>query len=115
MDNLLNTFQHMLGLDPTMEILRYGSWNTGKNRSKLYDGLLMVICWLAKSSGFKDPELLTNHHMVFMKSGGFYMIFHWKLSHFHYMVLIYFFSASGAVMECKAHEHPWEEDLEVWS
>ena len=44
--------------------------STGKNRSKPYDGLLMVFCWHLK------PELLTNHHMVFMKSDGFLLVFY---------------------------------------
>ena len=29
---------------------------TGQNRSKPYDGLLMVFCWLSNSSGFKNQN-----------------------------------------------------------
>ena len=46
-----------------------------KHRSKQYDGLFMASAGLSKVLVFKK-ELLTNHHMVFMKSDGFLLAFH---------------------------------------
>ena len=75
LDEFSNHFQHMFGLDEEDDLEIQFSATLGKNQSKPFDGLLLVICWLAKSSGFKNPELLTNHHIIFMKNDGFHMIF----------------------------------------
>ena len=49
---------------------------TEKNKSKPYDGLLMVFLLVCQKFWFLKPELLTNRHMVFVKSDGFLLVFH---------------------------------------
>ena len=51
--------------------------------------LLMVFCWLVKTSGFKNKAItLDQPSYGFYEVDGFLLVFHENPSHFQHMVLV---------------------------
>ena len=68
-----------------------------------------------KSDGFLKPKLLTNHHIVFVKSDGFHLAFHEKPSHLLNMVLIDFFQSFSTPCICMSVHEGKGRGLQLWT